>query len=416
MSPVKEPDAHPRLAAAGPVDRRIDADPFWRLLPARMPRRWWLFRPFDRLARSWPVFKPRKGVLVVRMDGIGDMVLARNALDHLPEALGVARDDITVLGCDSWGGLADRLFAGYRVVTLNEHRFARSVWYRFRTALRVRRLNPAVTLNDSYFRRPLMADSLAWIAGAPQTVASLPYISGKTRGIYTWYLSQASRAIDTGPYPVHETGRHAAFAGALTGREIAPATPSLAWDAPRPGFARQGPYVVLNPGSNEYGRRWPFANYLEIARRCIGAGLRVAVIGGPKDPPPAEGLAELDRLDGAENLIGKTGLAGLLDLLRHAAAVVSNDTGPMHLAIALGTPTVAIVGGGHFGCFVPYPERVTPPRVRFLWRRMDCYHCFWACPKRDAETDSFPCVAAVETDAAWAALRAVMADPDPEAR
>ncbi len=388
--------------------RHLDADPFWRLLPARMPRRWWLFRPFDRLARNWPVFRGRKGVLVVRMDGIGDMVLFRNALDHLPEALGVAPDEITVLGCDSWGGLADRLFAGYRVVTLNEHRFAKSPWYRFATALRVRRLNPAVTLNDSYFRRPLMADGLAWIAGAPETIVSLPYMSDKTRAVFTWYLSQASRIVDTGPYPTHETERHAAFAEALAGRPMVPPTPSLDWDAPPPAFAQGGPYVVLNPGSNEHGRRWPFANYLEIARRCVAQGLRVAVIGGPKDPPPAAGRAGLAALDGVHDLIGRTDLPGLLDLLRHARAVVSNDTGPMHLAIALGTPTVAIVGGGHFGCFVPYPERVTPSRVRFLWTRMDCQHCFWSCPRRAAETDSFPCVAAVETDDVWAEVQALL--------
>ena len=41
--------------------------------------------------------------------------------------------------------------------------------------------------------------------------------------------------------------------------------------------------------------------------------------------------------------------------MRSASAVLSNDSGPAHLSIALGTPTVVVVGGGHFGSFVPYP-------------------------------------------------------------
>jgi len=86
-----------------------------------------------------------------------------------------------------------------------------------------------------------------------------------------------------------------------------------------------------------------------------------------------------------------------------AAVVVANDSGPAHVSIALGTPTVAIVGGGHFGCFVPYPEAVTPPAARFLYEKMECYHCFWSCHKRTDDKASFPCVAAVSLDRVWAA-------------
>ncbi|MFQ5763594.1 MAG: hypothetical protein ACE5GT_01585, partial [Rhodospirillales bacterium] len=63
------------------LSRRFRTTAFWRALPSGMRRRWWLFRPFDVIARHWPVLKKPRGVLVVRMDGIGDMVLFRRALD-----------------------------------------------------------------------------------------------------------------------------------------------------------------------------------------------------------------------------------------------------------------------------------------------------------------------------------------------
>ena len=93
---------------------QFKSSPFWRLMPAGMRKRWWLFRPFDWIARHWPTGN-RGGLLVIRMDGIGDMVLFRNSLDHYAAAFGVAKSDITVLGCESWGPVADQVFAGYRV-------------------------------------------------------------------------------------------------------------------------------------------------------------------------------------------------------------------------------------------------------------------------------------------------------------
>ncbi|MDP6447479.1 MAG: hypothetical protein QF805_27025, partial [Pirellulaceae bacterium] len=50
---------------------------------------------------------------------------------------------------------------------------------------------------------------------------------------------------------------------------------------------------------------------------------------------------------------------------------------------------VVIVGGGHFGGFVPYPAEVAPPNARFVFHEMPCYHCFWRCDKRATKFDVF---------------------------
>jgi len=88
--------------------------------------------------------------------------------------------------------------------------------------------------------------------------------------------------------------------------------------------------------------------------------------------------------------------------------VVSNDTGPAHLSIALGRPTVVIVGGGHFGSFVPYPDDVTPGEARFVYQEMECYHCFWRCHKRADKYQLFPCIGAIGKDQVWAACEALL--------
>ncbi len=386
----------------------ITASAFWRLLPQGMRRRWWLFRLFDGLARRWPVFRGRRGVLVIRMDGIGDMILFRNSLDHYANAFGVQADQITVLGCDSWSSIASEVFGGYRVIAINEHRYARHLFYRLMINFRVRSLGPRITVGDSYFRRALMSDSLAWIAGAPRTIVALPYINERTRAEYTWYMSQGWEVIDTGVYPAHETVRHATFVAAVTGQPVVPEAPAITWRDHAPLAKITRPYAVLNPGSNEYGRRWPLAEYVALASWLRSRGLRVVFVGKAEEQARDDMLAPLREDEGIADMIGQSTLPELLDIMKGAALVISNDTGPAHLAIALGTKTVVIVGGGHFGCFVPYPDGVAPEHARFVYERMDCYHCFWSCHKRDDPKASFPCVAAVSMDKVQAACTTLL--------
>ncbi len=384
---------------------------FWRVLPAGMRRRWWLFRPFDLIARHWPVLKPRRGLAVVRMDGIGDMVLFRNALEHYPEAFGVERQDITVIGCESWGGLADDIFRGYRVIAINEHAYAKNPWYRFSINLKMRRLTPKTVVSDAYFRRALMADSLVWMMAPAKSLVSYPYINEPTRSEYSWYLSTVDEIVDTGPYPTHELIRHARFVSHFAGREIAAEVPKLTWpDRSGPPLV-DGRYVVLNPGSNEYGRRWPLENYVALAVWVRARGLKAVFVGKADERAGGNTIAKLADGETVVDLTGKTGVPDLLDLMKGAALVVTNDTGPAHLAIGLGATTVVIIGGGHFGSFVPYPESATPDNVKFVYEKMDCYHCFWRCHKRDDKFQSFPCVAAVGIETVQQACLAVLPNP-----
>jgi len=396
----------PAGGASG-ASRQFKTSWFWRILPAGMRRRWWLFRLFDLIARHWPVFKKPRGLLVVRMDGIGDMVLFRRSLDAYGDVLGYERSEITVLGCKSWAAIAGEVFEGYRFLAIDEHAFARQPLYRFKIGLMVRILAPETTISDSYFRRAMMADSLVWLSAAHKTIVSYPFINEPTRTEFTYYLSQVDEVVDTGVYPAHEIVRHYRFLSHLARREVQPEPPKISWRDNAPPVPEGSPYVVLNPGSNEYGRRWPFKNYLDIAERLLDQGYRVVIVGGPGERAGdhRDRFGDDDRVI---DLIGKTSLEGLLDTLKHAACVISNDTGPAHLSIALGAPTLVIVGGGHFGSFVPYPSAITPPHAKFVYEEMPCYHCFWRCHLRNSKFEVFPCVSAVKVEKAWAVIKGLL--------
>jgi len=118
------------------------------------------------------------------------------------------------------------------------------------------------------------------------------------------------------------------------------------------GLAPDGPLVVLNPnaGSLSLERRWPRERFAALA---LGLGrehgARVAVIGSSHEVAWAEGVARMARegglaADRVTNLAGRLGIGGLAALLARADAFVTNDSGPMHLGAALGTPTVGLFG------------------------------------------------------------------------
>lgn len=98
------------------------------------------------------------------------------------------------------------------------------------------------------------------------------------------------------------------------------------------------PFVLLNPGARQADRRWPPEAYAAVARGLAGQGLRVVVVWGPGE----EHLAGEIATGSGATLAPPTDLRLLAALMRRARLVVSNNSGPMHLAVAVGAPTVGV--------------------------------------------------------------------------
>lgn len=131
-------------------------------------------------------------------------------------------------------------------------------------------------------------------------------------------------------------------------------------EATRRKFSIPGRYAVFCPGA-EYGpaKRWPY--FKELAER---AGDQVVLLGSKNESDEAQDIS-------GKNLVGQTTLDEAIELIAGAAYVVTNDSGLMHVAAALGTPQVALFGSSS-------PER-TPPlsaRARVIWLKPECSPCF----------------------------------------
>lgn len=130
------------------------------------------------------------------------------------------------------------------------------------------------------------------------------------------------------------------------------------------------PILALCPGA-EYGpaKRWPPEYFADIARAKLQDGWRVWIFGSDKDREVADQVAA--QASGCENLAGRTVLAQAIDLLGLSTAVVSNDSGLMHVAAALNRPLVAIYGSSDPGFTPPMSQRACITRLN-----IECSPCF----------------------------------------
>jgi heptosyltransferase-2 len=150
-------------------------------------------------------------------------------------------------------------------------------------------------------------------------------------------------------------------------------------------FGIEGRYAVICPGA-EYGpaKRWPY--FGELAEKLT---MPVVLLGSAKDAAAGQNLP-------GRNLIGKTSLDEAIRIIAGAALVVSNDSGLMHVAAALGRPQVALFGSSS-------PEH-TPPasaKARVLWLHLECSPCF----ERECPLGHFRCMKEITVEQVLSEIR-----------
>jgi ADP-heptose:LPS heptosyltransferase len=127
-------------------------------------------------------------------------------------------------------------------------------------------------------------------------------------------------------------------------------------------------YAVLNIGATKPANRWPGRNWSALAGQLWERLQMPCVLtGGREDMPLADRiLAPAPR--SLRNLVGQTAISQLVSVLKNASVVITCDTGPMHLAVALKTPVVALFGPSD-------PRRTGPFRGRVVRAAVDCAPC-----------------------------------------
>lgn len=205
--------------------------------------------------------------------------------------------------------------------------------------------------------------------------------------LFNWRTRRFYRRTAPWPAGLHRVERYltlAAAAGAtanssFTELYLAPADRERAAARLRHNGVREGELVIgLNAGSTEAERCWPPERFAVVGDRLAErTGARVLLLGGPRDAQRVGEIAAAMRQP-TVNLAGRTRLLETAALLERCDLLISGDTGPLHMAAALGTPVVALFG--------PSDPRVAAPRfgapggrARILRKPYSCGRCVGPC-------------------------------------
>ncbi len=161
-------------------------------------------------------------------------------------------------------------------------------------------------------------------------------------------------------------------------------------------------YVALIVGSIAQTRRWFPENFTEVARRIISEfGLGIVILGGPDDKEIAGQVVSLcdDKKIRTRNLAGQTTLRETIALFSQSKAVVSNDTGPMHVASAIGVPVVTWFGAAN-------EDEIKPPSKSTVV--LNAHVSCGPCVKEFCPQNTLECLHKITPDWVMGALKQVM--------
>ena len=340
-------------------------------------------------------------VLVARLDSLGDVLLAGPAVRAVAARAGA----VTML-CGRRGRAAAELLPG--VDEIVEHTAPwidpepgpvdRAETLALIDDLSRRGIDQALVLT-SFHQSPLPLALLLRMAGVPVVAAVCEDYPGSLLDVRHHVdpdVHEVERALSLAAtlgyrLPAGDDGRLAVRSEVVANAVGPPPAPS--------------PYVVVHPGASVPARAWCPESNAALVDALVGSGRRVVVTGGPGEQSLTARVAGPPR-PGVVDVGGRVDVAGLAGVLARAAVVVAPNTGPAHLAAAVGTPVVSL--------FAP-----TVPASR--WRPWGVPHTLLGdhgiacagCRARTCPVPGHPCLETVPVADVVAAVDALDRRPQP---
>jgi lipopolysaccharide heptosyltransferase II len=226
-----------------------------------------------------------------------------------------------------------------------------------------------------------------WLAGIPR-------LAGYKGSLRSRLLHQRAPELPASQHSEHHAQRYmrlAEFCGAKTD------LPQL-WTTGTPRLAEDGIVRLGMCAGAEYGpaKRWPMDRFAEVANQIghMAPGIEWLLFGAPGEVGLGEQLSSMIKVK-HQNLVGKTGLDELIQKLLHCRLLLTNDTGTMHLAAALGVPTVSI-----FGSTEPVLTGPLGSKHTVLRHHVACSPCF----QRECPLGHYECMQKITVSQATDAI------------
>ena len=309
------------------------------------------------VAFKLPFYK--KKLLIVRPDAIGDYVLFRNCLPEIRSEGKFAGYKIVLLGNIVFKDLAEAYDSSFidEFIWINPNE-VNTIGARFKLLLKLKLHFFEIIIN------PLHSHYLEYDIFLSQVKAKILIGSkGDDVRLKTGENQQLSNSLYT--YLVEVPGteefeffRNIAFMGNLLNRSVRNVSLSLK-GSKICDLQEDCLKIIIVPGAGDKFRRWSPENFAVLIKDIdsnLHKKIRFIITGSQSERIIADQIKKHVGKHNVISLCGEITLVELVDIIAGAKLLISNETGTVHIAAAVGTPAVCISNGNHFGRFNPYPE------------------------------------------------------------
>ncbi|MFX0141342.1 MAG: glycosyltransferase family 9 protein [Candidatus Hodarchaeota archaeon] len=168
---------------------------------------------------------------------------------------------------------------------------------------------------------------------------------------------------------------------------------------------RKNRYVAISVGAGFSMKYWDNKKWVSLITTVIKEFPQyvVVILGSEKDMSMVQKILKMLDSKNREKIIdlcGKTSLPTLGKLIKYSKLLIGVDSGAVHMAAAVGTPNVCLIGGGHFGRFYPYGDL---SKNRIVYKKLDCYGCNWQCKYNSAK-----CIKKIQVDDVYNTVKDIL--------
>jgi ADP-heptose:LPS heptosyltransferase len=323
----------------------------------------------------------RKRILLLRQDSVGDLVMFSASLPLYRELF--KEDYLVLLVKDSGYEIAEKCPYVNEVWSLPERKLRRNFLERWRWSRKLSKARFDIAIKGAYSSSFTELDCLIGWTHAPRRIAHQCLDSIRRRDRTGPFFTELVPSDREWKFEIDRNLDLLRHLGCQGNADYKTEVWTEERDQSRTDSLKRrlgsGDYAVLIPGAKDTKRRWS-PDYLveavtEVQRRFP---MHWVVCGTSSEQELCEYVAkQLLRCSvSTSNWAGATTLREVTALIRDANCLVSNETSAVHIAAAVGTPTVCILGGGHYGRFYPYPNN---PLTIAVTNKLPCYNCHWRC-------------------------------------
>jgi ADP-heptose:LPS heptosyltransferase len=341
----------------------------------------------------------RKGLLLVRLDAIGDFLIWTNVASEYK--LAYPDEKVILIANQYWAQLAKKFPHFDEVFEVDIIKFTNKLNYRKKILTTIYNLNVKIAIQPTFSRSSITGDSIIRASNALEKVAPKGD-SNNTISFYKNIFDKFYTKIIDINIDKHESEfiRNAKFIQ----NTISTNYTSKIQYIPILGELNEdlkitNDYCIIFPGASSIGKQWSAENFIALINKILNIyKIKIYLCGSNLEFKKCQYILNSINSEDVFNFAGKTNLWEFVEFIRNSKFLISNDTSASHIAPLVNTPSICILGGGHFGRFHPYPNHISENPPIIVNHFMACYSCNWECNISKDFNNPWPCILNINVD------------------